>query len=137
MKTGPEYTDESVASSGWILILYQNTNHCPSQEESIHTFFERFWAPQPIFLHTTSSKQHFKRKSWKQATQYTDESVASSGWMINLYQIQISLLIERKWFMNFSNDFELRNQYFCILPSQNNIFIGNNENRPKSTLMNL
>ena len=52
-------------------------------------------------------------------------------------KIQSSLLVNRNWFIHFSNDFELRNQYFHILPPQNNMHRENHENRPQSTLMSL
>ena len=45
--------------------------------------------------------------------------------------IQSSLLVKKNRFIPFSMDFKLLNQYFHILPPQNNIVIGNNENRPR------
>ena len=52
-------------------------------------------------------------------------------------KIQSSLLVKKNQLIPFSNDFDLHNQYFCILPPQNNIFRGNHENRPQRTLMSL
>ena len=45
--------------------------------------------------------------------------------------IKSSLLNKKNRFILFPNDDKLLNQFFDILPSQNNIVIGNNENRPR------
>ena len=52
-------------------------------------------------------------------------------------KIHSSLLVKINRFVHFSNDYELHDQYFHILPPQNNMFIENIENRPQRTLMSM
>ena len=138
MKTGPEDTDESVASSGWMIILYQKYR-AVSWLRGIDSYLFLM-----ILSFTTNIFAYYLLK-----TTFLEEIMKTGPrghwWVCSFMRmndnlvpkIQSSLLVKRNQFIPFSNDFELCNQYFCILPPQNNIFRENHENRPQRTLMSL
>ena len=81
--------------------------------------------------------QDFKTQSWKQAPKDTDESEASWGCIIILYQKYTAVFWLRGIVSKKSNVFELCNQKKCILHSHFQIFRCNHKKRPQRTLMSL
>ena len=125
-------------SSGCMITLYQKYRAIYWLRRIDSYFFVMILSSVTnIFAHYLLKTMFFE-EIVKAGPEYTDESVASSGWLITLYQkyradswlrgINLYLFV---MIMSFSTNI------FAYYLLKTTFFIGNNENRPQSTLMNL